>query len=369
MAASSVLVALVLAVGTAGIAAAARVPDRYAVQQWLPREPRPEVVGVRGQAPTATLSSAVGSVAQAVASLPNVALAQLLLDSLQSAHVDPLTALVERDYTTVTNPDGTVTSSLAVYTLTDSGLSLAFVWTSPDSVVAYLPPAVSLPARPDAGTHETSAGLTNAKAAYSVTLDVRDNAGDCAVVDRSLTQQVPAQAGQESASQDRWCRGLGNVSSLDVGSGTEFVVTQPSSSGPWPTPPAGVIAPEAPVPLPGMSSPISAHLGGLAVGVDPASQNLVTWTVTNGSPTLSWQHHPGGDIVAVVAGSGRIIVTTTLRDTMAFDVAGQLRWITRVPELPVGPLALGTSLLVTLADGRIVTLDPATGTVEGTVRG
>ena len=212
---ATLVVALVLAAGSAGIAWAARTPERFAVQAWLPSQPVPQAIGLAGQGPVATVSSAEGSVAQAVASLPDVGLAQLLLESLQSAGVDPLTALVERDYTTVTNDDGSVTSQIAVYTIDARGLSLAYVWDSSGSVIAFLPPAMYLPAEPTPGAALSQKGLTNAKAPYSVTEKVHARTGDCIEIARVLTQDVPGSDAHVSPTRDRWCLGQGNVSSRD----------------------------------------------------------------------------------------------------------------------------------------------------------
>lgn len=258
----------------------------------------------------ATVSSAVGSVAEAVASLPDVGLAQLLLASLQSAGSDPLTALVERDYSTAPGEKGGVEATVTVYTIDDTGLSLAYQWNSRGTVVAFLPPARYLPADVTVGATWTQQGTTNAKAAYSVTGRVLSIDGECALVERTFTQEGADGSPQRTTTRDTWCRGRGNTSTLDLTAGQEYVVAEPNGAAPLPR-----VPPEQ------------------KVTIDPVTQNIVARLGEGPDAALRWQQHPGGSIVSLTQSGGLIIATTTLRQKVAFDADGQLRSISASTEV------------------------------------
>lgn len=79
--------------------------------------------------------------------------------------------------------------------------------------------------------------------------------------------------------------------------------------------------------------------------------------------------HPGGEVLGMDADDSLLYVTTTERLLMAFDAAGRIHWLTRLPDAAMGrPVRVGDIVTVALLDGTLHSYDRGTGVQRWSTR-
>ncbi len=79
---------------------------------------------------------------------------------------------------------------------------------------------------------------------------------------------------------------------------------------------------------------------------------------------IFWRARPGGDVVALAAAGQVSVAATSQKAVLGYDFDGVRRWRVPLPDLAVGVSPTPYGVLVTVADGTVVMLDPATGLVR-----
>ncbi|GAB3624065.1 hypothetical protein GCM10027418_21490 [Mariniluteicoccus endophyticus] len=251
----------------------------------------------------------------------------------------------------------------------------------------YVPGAVSWPARALAGVSWTSTGTTRRDGAEAPFRRV--GRLEPSPLGRGCLQAVieETRGADTATSRETRCRGRGLVArgaatprpEAPSTSGvpvtiqpvtiqpvtTQPVTTQPAEPPRWP----GALAPTPrqvhnglmPVTLQVPFAPAPAGPG-VAI-VNSLSRNVQLLLKYEGEWRILWRRHPGGTPTALAVVDGVVLVATSQRRLVAYDVSGRWLWSARTDDIanasPVGgwPGVVVSSTL----DGRAVAHDLATG--------
>jgi len=351
-----------LAVGALLLAAGRPVAPPLA-SRWL-AEPGVRVVLDASGAPVATVSSALVSIGGAVDGMPGDPIATAFLTALAASGIDAERAVVERTFTAIPLGPGEVSAGLSLSVADDAAVWESLSWDTGGGLLTYLPLREVLPAEPAVGRRWSGSGVTNGLSPYSITGEVTEAGSGCTTVTTTAEQEVPTGAALTTAMLTRWCQRRGQVAATDLATGSVVTTGSPASGGPPAAPPAADPLPggtTAPPPLPGLGKSAVVALGGMFIGADGATGDLLAWRPGR-TPALMWWHHPGGLVTGLGAGEGVIVAATSQRELLAFDALGQLRWVSPQPEVAVGPLTVaGGEVTGVLASGAGVAVDAATG--------
>ncbi|MFX4271115.1 PQQ-binding-like beta-propeller repeat protein [Propionibacteriaceae bacterium Y1685] len=105
---------------------------------------------------------------------------------------------------------------------------------------------------------------------------------------------------------------------------------------------------------------------GMVMVANSYGQNLTAIEVgAAGSPSpnaeMRWRAHPGGVITRVLTVGAVTIVATSQRELVAYDERGLQLWRTRVDDLVVAADVSGPRLVLVLASGHVLAVDPMSG--------
>lgn len=106
---------------------------------------------------------------------------------------------------------------------------------------------------------------------------------------------------------------------------------------------------------------------GLVIRVAVQAQDLIAFTPKTTTEWLSlWRMHPGGTVLTLQSFGDVLVVTTSLREVVAYTDAGVRLWTVRTDELAIAGAARVTDETVALAtvDGVVRVLDLRTGSEQ-----
>lgn len=294
-----------------------------------------------------------------------------------------------------------------LYTLTDDGVSLvagyggAFGW-------VYSPPLVQLPSDVAPGVSWAGAGeampfglITYTHSASAVTpsdavlvANARAHGID---VDGCIQIDSDTQLFDESGADivlivqsELWCEGKGRVAAV---TNVADVESQHLASTPLPetrgvdtnsvprrwSDPSSWVSRGATVTLDdeffganpfnlGLADAPRVTASGLLVTANTSTADVVALELSGDRLLRAWYAHPGGDIVTFATVGDVTVVSTGLRQLVAYDAKGHRLWQHPVPELVVAPpTPVGGGRVVSVGlDGTVTMLDARTGEVVWT---
>ena len=295
-----------------------------------------------------------------------------------------------------------------LYTLTDAGVSLVAGYGGELGWV-YNPPLLQLPADVAPGAAWSGSGDAMPFGLATYTHSARATVPSNAVVltqaerhglDVSTCLQIDGSTAlfdEDGASVlelrqvELWCIGKGRVAAVaDLSDGEEIryapTAAAPTTSGiatnataaRW-TNPARWVTREATVTVDDTffgATPFSLSLAdsprvtasGLLIAASTTTDDVVALAVSGDSLTRQWYAHPGGDLVTVATVGDVTIVSTGIRQLVAYDARGVRLWQHPTPELVVAPptgTADGGVVAVGL-DGTVTMFDAVTGAIGWT---
>lgn len=372
IAASALLTVVLLAAGVVGLREASptgSTPRGY--QAFLNRTGEPVVlVETNGKAPPMTVTVTATGRHGTAAALPSDT-AQLLEMAAGGAYEANPDLQVERSFSTQVSPDGSILATTILTLLKPDGYATAVIAGSNVTPVVYLPPRMELPAQADPGVNWTGDGSVNAVSPYRYRGEIgsaesRDGRG-CIKVQTTLEQQIIHSRPYSRTTFSTWCAGLGVVEETNAQSGLRFQVAVPGSVSfvPPRTPAAEPIPLGKTLPSPFLLSHLSLPpivMGGLLMMTNGASGDLHAVHPTAAGQEVVWVHHPGGEVLGMATDESLLFVATTNRRLMAFDAAGRIHWLTRLPDAAVGsPAYAGDLVTVALMDGTVRAYDRNSG--------
>lgn len=276
-----------------------------------------------------------------------------------------------------------------LFDITDDTVALTTIATPTaalllDPAVALTGPAVD---RQDRWDHRGVMGGTGMQQTDITGTVARTTDGDCQRFEIDLTPTQSSALGEQKLTFSL-CRGAGLQTFDWTGKGQD-VVRLAAGSGVPPTGRHAVATPRPPTGAPSgwhnASTEIVATdgLGRDTVTVygqvDPAITSTGTVMVANsygqnltaievgasGSPgpsaEMRWRAHPGGVITRVLTVGTVTIVATSQRELVAYDEHGLQVWRTGIDDLVVAADVSGPRMVVVLASGDVMSMDPMTG--------
>lgn len=294
-----------------------------------------------------------------------------------------------------------------LYTLTDDGVALVAGYGGALGWV-YNPPLVQLPRDVAPGVSWTGQGeampfgfITYAHSATAVLPNESTLVANAQArgIDASTCIQVDAdtrlfdESGAEMVSvvqSELWCEGKGRVAVVTTMGGVE---SQSLASEPMPDTTA--VNPTS-IPIPwadpgtwvrrsatvtlvdeffgahpfavGLADSPRVTASGLIVAASTNTADVVALDPSGDRIVRAWYAHPGGDIVTLATVGDVTVVSTGIRQLVAYDAKGHRLWQHPVPELVVAPpSATGDGRVVSVGlDGTVTMLDAVTGEVAWT---
>ena len=116
------------------------------------------------------------------------------------------------------------------------------------------------------------------------------------------------------------------------------------------------------------AAPPTVTASGRLVVAYESGDDVVAYDTTDTGLSVAWRGHPGGSILSVAAIGDVVVVTTTERQTIAYDTTGIRLWTASTDDLVLVPaVADGAGHAVTVGlDGRVIAIDALTGDVDWT---
>lgn len=346
-------------------------------QSYLYRAGEPALfVEADGKEEPLTFTVATAGLHGTLAVLPQRT-AELLYEAAGGSSADPHLQ-VERSFSTQVQADGSVLATTVLTLLKPEGYTTAIISGSKGVPLVYSPPRVELPGDPRPGATWISEGVLNALNPYTfrgVVAAADDRNGRrCVKVGTVLDQQSAHGKPYTRSSRSTWCEGLGTVEDAAVESGTRFTLVAPGTVSfdrlPPPTPESLPIGRKLPSPF--MACYISLRpvvMGGLIISTNGSPGDLRAVHPTPDGQQVVWMQHPGGEVLGMDADDSLLYVTTTERLLMAFDAAGRIHWLTRLPDAAMGrPVRVGDIVTVALLDGTLHSYDRGTGVQRWSTR-
>ena len=337
---------------------------------------------------------------ESLASLPqDVALGLL-------PQIDDIAALqVWRSTTFTVSETGRRTAAVSLHAIGPNGIELLAVWGGNYSAV-FSPAMRLLPAEvvvgaqwEDSGEALEGGALTYEQAASVVAVD--DDG--CATVRRSL--ELTVASGEPFTARDedeRWCPGdgivAGTATEMTNGRASTFsyetvdAATSARLLGQIPDPPSAGSAPTDPqrweaqsmstvarddyfgeMPVGGIGglSPLATDDGLLIVPVDSGNDLAAFRADTSfagGPPVLveQWRVHPGGELLWVAVLGDRVVVSTSDRTVVAYDLGGFRRWTVTTEDLVLSEAVRtdGGLIVIHALDGSVTAVDARDGQVR-----
>lgn len=189
------------------------------------------------------------------------------------------------------------------------------------------------------------------------------------------------------AESDLWCKGRGRVAIVATVNGTP-IVQGPLSSAPAPTAATASTArfdwsnsrdwaanDVAPISVDNffgeqqlsisLANPPRRTASGLIVAVNQFGDDVVALRLESGSLVQEWFAHPGGEVISLETAGDVTIVTTSLRQIVAYAESGQRLWGKSSAELVFAtPTDAGDGTVIVVAlDGAVSSFDRYTGDV------
>lgn len=360
IAASVFLTTALLATSGLAFALQAPVDDSAGYRAFLHRSGEPFLLTEAGNkvAPMTVTVATAGIRGTVLALTEDTARGLMSVIGTREANPD---LLVERSYATQVQADGSVLATTMLSLLDGDGYSTGVVAGSNGFTMTYTPPRVELPAEAVPGTAWSSEGAMNLDSPFTFRGTVgpaesRDGRR-CINVDTALVQQNPRATPYTRTTQSTWCDESGPVESSNFEDGRRFSMAPPGSVA---LPP---VEPPQPEPLPpGLTLPgpfphadvalRPVVVDGLIITTKDSTGDLRAVRLTPRGQQVAWVQHPGGEILGMAADDSLIYVTTAARLLLAFDAAGQIHWLARLPDAAVGaPARMGDVVAVALLDG------------------
>ena len=376
IAASALMMVVILTAGGLvfwRVSPAADAPTGY--RAYLDSSGEPVlVVEADNRTPPATVTVATDGFLGTVAALPRD-VAGRLVAALGSDLTD---VQLERSFSTQVNTDGSTVATTVVSMLGPNGYSVVLSTVSNGGALSYLPPRTELPADPTPGTGWSSRGTANFESpsgrrenrfTYLGSVEASGQRGgrSCVLVLTALDQHSPDGEPYIRTTRSTWCAGRGAVEWTVVETATNSRTAAPGAVHLEP------VAAPVPEPLPtgsALPSPLlradilipPVVMGGLVISTSGSLGDLNAVRPGPDGQRMEWTQHPGGEILGLAADDSRLFVTTTSPMLTAFDAAGRVHWLTRLPDAAVGaPVTAQGLVVVALLDGTLRAYDAATG--------
>lgn len=258
---------------------------------------------------------------------------------------------------------------------------------SPEAAYVYSPALLELPADVFAGQEWTSAGSAGPELGYASRFRAETVPGDCLVVTGQVryTTKAGAQSRVDQVSRT-WCRGLGLVATDRSFADVRIRATQVEAPAPesvataavptgWADPRTWTAKSMSTVStdptlgqgaMLGSAASIAAvrTTSGLVLRALRAPGDLVATTPkTLQEWTSVWRVHPGGEILTMTGFGNVVVVTTTLRQVVAYTDTGVRLWHLELNELaPTAPVRVSdTDAVLVELSGQVRRLDLGTG--------
>lgn len=391
--AAAVVVPLIVATGTAAMAAIDLVPAPTTggrAAAYLPPDGF-AILSVSGDRTTITESS-ISTGPSVLLQLPGTASDPVFADLGDALTGTRFWRTTTRDLEPG-SPEGMTVSAITeagVQVIAETGAALGF---------AYSPAMTVLPADAEPGTtwSESGAALPIGLLDYRVEGRIEDGGDDCIRVLRDLEYTPPGQPPMMTAeTSEIWCEGRGIVESelLVVAEGESRRSTtstlpfdgdeaksilagvarrgalNPSASG-WSSAAEWTATPFVfrtldplfgETVLPGTSDAVGVATTSGTVALSSGA-DVVAYRAEAGVATRAWIAHPGGRVVSLGVAGDVVLVATSERTVAAYSDDGVRLWEHRVPDLTVAaPIADGADGVVVVSlDGTVARLDLATG--------
>ncbi|HEY5822603.1 MAG TPA: PQQ-binding-like beta-propeller repeat protein [Propionibacteriaceae bacterium] len=259
---------------------------------------------------------------------------------------------------------------------------------SADAAYLYSPALLELPADVTDGQSWTSAGSAGPKLDYASRFRAQTAPGDCLAVTGQIryTNKAGAQSRVDGVTRT-WCRGRGLVATdrsfADVRiRATEVAAPEPESVSTadapisWADPKTWTAKTMSTVsidptlgqgPMLGTTAPLAPvrTTSGLVLRTLYSPGDLVATTPkTSQEWTSVWRVHPGGTILTTTGFGNVVVVTTTLRQVVAYSDTGVRLWQRELDELaPAAPVRISdTAMVLVDLSGQARRLELGTGT-------
>lgn len=376
IAASALMTIAVLAAGGLGfwrLFPFAHAPTGYRAYLAASGEPL-LVVDSNDRNPPATVSSATEGFPGTLAALPRDTAARL--SRMIGSDVNDVQ--LERSFSTQVNSDGSILALTVISLVRPDGYSVALTTTSDGNALTYLPPRTELPGSVMPGASWTSNGVLNFESP-SVRRDNRftyqgsiaaaeaREGHPCIAVVTALDQRSAGADPYVRTVRSTWCAGRGSVESVVLETAATSRVAAPGAVrfAAVKPPAAAPVTPGQTLASPFLAADIAVPpvvLGRLVISTSGSLGDLDAVRPGPDGQRVKWIQHPGGEVLGLAADDSLVFLTTSRPNLMAFDAAGRIHWLTRLPDAAVGtPICADGLVVVTLLDGTLRAYDSATG--------
>lgn len=324
----------------------------------------------------ATRTIATDGVMGTVAALPTE-VAKLLFLALDTDELNS-DLQVERSLSTRVDSNGSIVATVELRLLRPVGYDTAVAFGSHDPALVYAPARTELPAEVAPGQSWSSTGIENGDMPFTyrgaITAAERRDGRQCVRIDTVLDSGPLGAQSRSRTSRSIRCDGLGSVEWGTTEDGTRFSLAAPGSVslGPVIAPAPEAVGGGATLPSSFPNSELFSQpvvIAGLVVSANASLGDIHAVHPMPDGQQVVWVQHPGGEILGMAADDSLIYVTTTRRQLMAFDAAGRIHWLTRLPDAAVGtPARSGSVVVVALLDGSVRAFDRDSGASRWTTR-